>query len=221
MTFYRLLLWCSLGALCRGAEASAARSIEVIPRSAWGARPVNGTCVPHTISHISVHHTATRTMDNTKSPKRLLGYQRYHQDNKGWVDLAYHLFIDLEGNVYEGRDVACVGDTSTNYDPSGHLLIVLEGNFEEQAVSPIALDRLIDVIAWGVDNYSVDLDRVRGHRDLAATACPGEQLYTTLKNGSLIERVSALRMSGSPVLRQMTAEQGAAAIHRIRHSETQ
>ena len=215
MTSLRLRWGCLLVALCMGMEAHAAGPIDVIPRSAWGARAASGACVPHTVSHISVHHTATHSTDNTKSPKRLLSYQRYHQDNKGRMDLAYHLFIDLEGNVYAGRDTACVGDTATNYDPKGHLLIVLEGNFEQQAVTATALDSLVQVVAWGAAQYGVGLEQLRAHRDLAATACPGSNLYTKFTDGTLSARVQAAGAATAPTLRLMTQTEGAARIQKI------
>jgi hypothetical protein len=202
-------------AFCMGMEANAAGPIDVIPRSAWGARAASGACVPHTISHISVHHTATHSTDNTKSPKRLLSYQRYHQDNKGWMDLAYHLFIDLEGNVYAGRDTACVGDTATNYDPKGHLLIVLEGNFEQQGVTTKAFDSLVQVVAWGSEKYGVGLKQLRAHRDLAATACPGASLYAKFADGTLAARVQAAGATEAPTHRLMTQTEGTARIHKI------
>ncbi len=212
----RSQIGCSaLLALCMGDAVHAGTSIEVIPRSAWGARSSTGNCVSHTISSISVHHTATHSTDNTKSPKRLLSYQRYHQDNKGWADLAYHLFIDLEGNVYAGRDIGCVGDTATNYDPSGHLLIVLEGNFEKQPVSTKALDRLVELVTWGAKTYSVDSDKIRAHRDLAATACPGASLYAKLQDGTLDARVRSFDTGEEPTFRMLSQVEGQARIQRI------
>jgi hypothetical protein len=215
MTPFRLLLGCSLLVVCLGKDGHAAAPIDVIPRSAWGARATSGACVPHIISSISVHHTATHSTDNTKSPKRLLSYQRYHQDSKGWTDLAYHLFIDLEGNVYAGRDTACVGDTATNYDPKGHLLIVLEGNFEKQAVSSKAFERLAEVVTWGAEKFSVDSAHVRAHRDLAATACPGAHLYAKLADGTLATRIQALGATQAPTIRMLSQTEGEARIQQI------
>jgi hypothetical protein len=184
----------SIGCLILGAVAcqpgpSVAQELPVIPRVAWGALEPTGPCRPHTIKAISIHHTATVAKDNSQSPRRLRSYQRYHQSNKGWTDLAYHLFIDLDGNIYEGRNMACVGDTATNYDPTGHLLLVLEGNFEEQDVSPAAFNRLVEVVSWAAATHDVPSEQIRRHRELAATACPGEALDALIRDDSFGLRV--------------------------------
>ena len=177
---------------------SQAATIDVIPRTAWQARPPTGPCKPHTISSISIHHTATETRDNTRSPARLQSYQRYHQDNKGWTDLAYHLFVDLDGHVYAGRNHACVGDTSTNYDPQGHLLIVLEGNFEVQKVRADAFETLAELVIWAVETFNVKPENIKTHRDLAATACPGQNLFRKIQ-AELPGRMAQIRAKKGPL----------------------
>jgi hypothetical protein len=189
--------------------------IEVIPRPAWGSRDAGEGCRPHIIKAISVHHTATHNTDNSTSPKRLRGYQRYHQSDKGWIDVAYHLFIDLDGNVYEGRAQGCVGDTSTNYDPTGHLLVVLEGNFEKQTVSDAAFQSLIEVVTWGAQKYGVAADQIRGHRELAATACPGADLFRYFSDGSFHGRVEASISAGPQTLSLLSEQEGRLRIEHI------
>jgi hypothetical protein len=69
--------------------------------------------------------------ENRLAPARLRDHQAYHQ-GQGWADLAYHFAIDRDGNVYEARPYSAPGDTFTNYDPAGHFLPVLEGDYREQ-----------------------------------------------------------------------------------------
>ena len=207
--------WLLLGVVACQPGPSVAQELPVIPRSAWGALETTGPCRSHRIEAISIHHTATIAKDNSKSPQRLRNYQRYHQSNKGWADLAYHLFIDLDGNIYEGRDRTCVGDTATNYDPTGHLLLVLEGNFEEQDVSPAAFDRLVEVVSWAAATHDVPFERIRRHRELAATACPGEALDALIRAPSFRLRVEKLRTASSLRLRLLPAEAGQSQVASI------
>ena len=37
-----------------------------------------------------------------------------------FIDIAYHIGVDRDGNLYELRDTAIAGDTDTKYDPTGH-----------------------------------------------------------------------------------------------------
>ena len=145
---------------------------------------------------MSIHHTASLSRHNAKSPKRLKGYQRYHQ-RQGWADLAYHFFIDLKGNVYEGRRLTCAGDTFTQYDPAGHLLVVLDGNFENQKPTPEAIDALTTLLAWAAKTFNVPLKSLAGHRDLTATACPGHHLYQFIQNGNLLETIRLKMEAGA------------------------
>ncbi len=162
----------------------------VIPKHAWGAAPIVGTFVEHEITRITIHHTASLLDDNTDAPGRMREHQAYHQQDLGWPDLAYHYIVDRNGHIYEGRPVWAVGDTSTNYDPAGHLLICCEGEFNSQLPSEPQLASTAGLIAWGSSKFGVGLDTVLGHRDLASTSCPGDAMYDRLD--SLVTRSDRL-----------------------------
>lgn len=86
--------------------------------------------------------------------------------------------IDRNGNVFEGRPVDAVGDTATNYDPSGHFLPMCEGDFNEHDPTEAQLDSLARLIGWARRAFGSDL--VSGHRDHASTTCPGDRLAAVL-----------------------------------------
>jgi hypothetical protein len=171
------------------------RVVEVIRRAGWGAALPTGPFTSHTISRVTVHHTAAILTDNRNAPRVLAGHQRFHQDS-GFVDLAYHMVVDRNGNVYEARDLGIAGETFTNYDPVGHFLPVLDGNFEEQDVSEAQFDRLIDLVAWGLGEFGLDIGSIAGHRDLASTACPGAFVYSRMQDGTLQGQVSERLAAG-------------------------
>lgn len=155
------------------------RTVELICRDAWGARRPAGPFRRHRIERITVHHSASKLTDNRDAPAHLRSHQRSHQD-RGWPDIAYHLLIDRNGNVYEGRPIRAVGDTATDYDPRGHLLVMCEGHFGLQRPSVSQVEALTDVLAWAVDRYGAPVGTIRGHVDYARTACPGRSLYRRL-----------------------------------------
>jgi hypothetical protein len=187
------------------------RTVEVIGRAAWGAAAQIGDLAAHTIERITVHHTASALTDNTRVPARILGYQSFHQD-VGFVDLAYHMLIDANGNVYQARDSAIPGETFTNYDPTGHFLPVLDGNFDEQEVPQAQYEALIDVVAWASVEFGVGVDTIAGHRDFAATACPGASLYASIIDGTLQHRVDERLATGGVQLATLDPTAGAARI---------
>jgi hypothetical protein len=161
--------------------------------------PPAGDFTAHTIDEITIHHTAVLLEDNKLAPARLRQHQQFHQ-SRGWPDLAYHFMIDAEGNVYEGRPITAVGDTGTDYDPTGHLLICCEGNFDEQDIPDAQYEALVAMVAWGSLRYGVEPSDVRGHRDLAATSCPGNDLYRRLENGTLAGDIAAAATPTSDII---------------------
>lgn len=169
-----------LAAALRPARAlSSTETVQVICRQAWGAERPSGEFERHRIHRVTVHHSAVLLRDNRKAPERLRGHQASHQA-RGWPDIAYHLLIDRNGNVYEGRPRWAVGDTATDYDPRGHLQVMCEGHFGEQRPSAAQISSLVDVLAAGITRYGVGIRTIRGHLDYADTACPGSSLYGRL-----------------------------------------
>ena len=160
---------------------------NLISRDAWGALPPQPGSELHSIDRITIHHTAV-ALDGRPAPQRLRAYQRYHLE-QGWPDLAYHLLVSEHGQLYEGRSCELRGDSATNYDSTGHLLVALDGDFTRASPPESQLEALIETLVWAATTFQVDPDTIRGHRDYAATACPGERLAALLADRSLLTRV--------------------------------
>ncbi len=133
-------------------------------------------------------------------------------DDRGWADLAYHFLVDANGHVYEGRPVTAVGDTGTNYDPTGHFLVCAEGDFNQQSIPAVQVAAVADVLAWGAVHFGVDPSTIRGHRDWASTSCPGEIFYPLISDGALEAVVRDRVAAGTAGL---TVLCGDAAIQRV------
>jgi hypothetical protein len=172
-------------------------AVSALCREAWEALPVAGEFRTHTIERLTVHHTAALLETNAQAPAQLRQHQRYHID-LGWPDIAYHFVVDANGHVYEGRPVDAVGDTGTDYDPTGHFLVCAEGNFDEQEITDAQLDAVVNVLAWAAETFDVAPTTIRGHRDWATTSCPGDTFYPTIASGDL-ERAVAVRLDDGGV----------------------
>lgn len=177
-----------------GGEISVPGSLAVISRAGWGAREPVGAFVSHAVSRLTVHHTAVTASDVSGAPARVRGYQRYHQVDKGWPDIAYHFIVDRGGNVYQGRPYEVRGDTATNYDPSGHYLPCLDGHYDNQTPTDAQLSALSGLLAWAAARYGVDPATIAGHRDWASTTCPGANMYARL--GDVQKAVGAALAAG-------------------------
>lgn len=180
---------------------------EIVPRSGWwGDLPeseLNPDYSPTQIdiSHSLVHHTVTA--NEPENPAQVIRQiWDWHVNDNGWLDIGYNFLIDHQGNIYQGRynpnlEVTDVQGAHAGGANSKSVGIALLGQFEPGA-SPqpgnpraLALDALVKSISWrfsqkGIDPLSRDLlagnllHVISGHRDVSATACPGENLYVLL-----------------------------------------
>lgn len=132
--------------------ASGQPMVEIC-RQAWGAAPARPGGRPHTISRMTLHHTAVVLGDNRLAPSRLRQHQRFHQNDRGWIDIAYHVGVDRNGNMYELRSPDIAGDTATNYDPAGHFLVLCEGDFDQETVSENQLNGAATAFAWAAQQF--------------------------------------------------------------------
>ena len=82
--------------------------------------------------------------------------------------------------VAEGRQWRYVGDTNTPYDPSGHLLVVVEGNVEADTLSDAQRRSLGSLVPALALRFGVAAGRLGAHRDFAETRCPGANLVAEL-----------------------------------------
>lgn len=142
--------------------------------------------------------------------------QRFHQGDRGWEDIAYHLLVDREGNVFEGRPIEAVGDTATSYDPTGHFLPCLLGDYDRQEPTAAQLVSLVGLLTWASEAYSVLPESLGGHRDYAATACPGASVYRLIEDGSLLAAMQAQLSAGGTSLVYLRGEE---AIDRVKQIE--
>ena len=148
--------------------------------------------IPHRITHVTLHHVGSaeplRPRDDPVA--KLRGLQSWGASDRNWWDVPYHYLLDLDGRIYEGRDWRYMGETNTTYDPAGHFLISIIGNYERQEPTPAQLESIADLMAWAVREFDVPLDRIGGHYHYAQTGCPGKHLRKYLEDGTLRRMVS-------------------------------
>ena len=214
----RRFIVAALGAALAVAHAlragAASRKLEMICRSAWGATKPSGEFDRHRIKRMTVHHSAVLLTDNAEAPAHIRSHQRSHQA-RGWPDIAYHVVIDRNGNVYEGRPMWAVPDTATDYDPTGHFTVMCEGNFQEQRPSRAQVNALVDVLAWASDRFDVAPRTISGHQDHAGTACPGAKLQRLVENGEIRRRVKERLASGGARLVELCGSEGKRRVEEI------
>jgi hypothetical protein len=162
---------------------------EIVPRSAWGAKPPRTEMMkPQTPREIVIHHTSVKQQPKLSLEKKLRGLQGFSQNpgtvngrpKAAWGDMPYHFYIDSAGRIGEGRDVGYAGDTNTKYSTADRIQIVLEGHFDKEEPSPAQLQSLDRLVVWLAGKYRVPAGRISGHNDHVSTYCPGKHLKSYL-----------------------------------------
>ena len=195
--------------------APSATSPLLLCRDAWGARPARSGGRLHSITRLTLHHEGVVLGDNRNAPGRFRQDQRYHQDQLGWIDIAYHIGVDRNGNIYELRSTEIAGDTATDYDTTGHFLVLCEGDFDQEVVSEAQLHGAALAFAWAAQNFGIATDTLAGHRDLAQTSCPGANLYAHVSSGDLKRRIDDLLAAGGVDLQRVCGPDAAARVAAI------
>jgi hypothetical protein len=171
---------------------------RIVSVAQWGGTAADPALARrHQVTHITLHHQGEPFPQGKDPVKYLRNLQAWSRSTKRWLDIPYHYVIDLEGRIYEGRKLEYAGDTDTEYDPTGHALIEVVGNFEEVEPNRKQLDAVVDLMALLAAKYKVPVERIAGHKDHSAqTVCPGANLYRYLQDGYFRGQVAARLKSG-------------------------
>jgi hypothetical protein len=183
---------------CGSAKISGSAAIDpgIVARSAWNAaepRPYK----QHVPVRITIHHEGTRLEVMDDAAKKIKNIQTWGMGpDRKWTDIPYHYLISPAGVIYEGRNPNTVGETNTEYDPSGHLLICCLGNLEQQRVTKKQLNALTRLLAWSCKQYNIPDSTIASHKDYSKiTNCPGKNLYRYLQNGYIKSNVKKLLLA--------------------------
>ena len=185
------------GELGAGLVALEVATIASLPERVASSAVAGGTelrlRIPHRITHVTLHHTGSPQplLPHENPVDKLRGLQSWGAAERNWWDVPYHYLIDLEGRVFQGRDHRYMGETNTTYDPAGHFLISMIGNYDRQEPTPAQLNAIADMMAWAIRSYGLSPDRIGGHYHYARTGCPGQHLRKYLEDGTLRRMVEA------------------------------
>ncbi len=168
------------------------KELKVIKRSEWGWKPLSKKIKKHKIKYITLHHGGVKFTKEENPIKYIKHLQDWSRAKKNWIDIPYHYMIDLDGVIYETRPIDYPGDTNTSYDPTGHALICVMGNYEVQKINSKQLRAVVKLSAFIAKKYGIQANRIKGHKDYAETLCPGKDFYQYIKNGTIEKRVNAI-----------------------------
>ncbi|MFB4319623.1 peptidoglycan recognition family protein [Actinomadura sp. 21ATH] len=193
-----------LGVAATPTAATAVAAPRAYTRADWNARPpLNpATVLNRAPDRIVVHHTASaNSTDHSLAHAYALSrsIQAHHMDTNGWADTGQQLTISRGGHLMEGRNRSLqainAGDHVVGAHTASHndhtIGIENEGLYMTAAPTAALWTTLVETCAWLCDVYGLSPGTaIVGHRDLNATACPGDVLYARLPD--LRDAVAAL-----------------------------
>lgn len=121
------------------------------------------------ITAIVIHHSASAVGTTVNE------IDRWHR-TRGFSGIGYHWVIRWNGAEYVkemGRPEHAIGAHCKGHN-SDTLGICLCGNFEETEPVMEQLMVAADLVANRCLGYNLPASAVKGHREMAATACPGK-----------------------------------------------
>ena len=179
------------------ARRAAAGQPPIVSRAQWGA----SQCPPREAPRYGrvevgfVHHTVNANdYAPEDSARAVLAICRLHRNSNGWSDIGYNFVVDRHGQVFEGRaggvDRPVVGAQASGYNSVSTGVANL-GEFSREGQTPAGMGALARLLAWKLGLHGVPaegrvtaagrtFERISGHRDANATACPGDALYAQL-----------------------------------------
>lgn len=149
---------------------------RIITRAEWGAEWADGAgSAPLPATEGFVVHQSDSAPSNGAQVIRNL--ERVGQSRFG-AGISYSFLITPDGSIYEGHSIRRKG-THTGGHNSTVRACCFVGLFDTQPPTPAALDAASWLYQHGLDQ-GWWVDRISGHRDWKATACPGDALYALL-----------------------------------------
>jgi hypothetical protein len=181
-------------------------------REDWNARPPRAHYRHSLASHLALHHTATAgpgaadTWQDCAAAVRAI--QDYHMNTRGWIDIGYNYLVCQTGDIFQGREDEDDGrDVVGAHDGynDGSVGTAALGYFhppENQQPSSVLIDSYVRLFGWIAERRGIapdgtsiypsygPLHTVYGHRDVKATACPGDRFYP--ERTAIVERLKAV-----------------------------
>ena len=133
----------------------------------------------HPVREIILHCSATRPewLGTAPLAAKVAEIRRWHMQDRGWRDIGYHWLIDRDGSRIAGRAETEIGAHVEGHN-AGTIGISLIGGFGSAATDKFsqhftaaqdaALRQLMREIF-----ARTRIEKIRGHNDYAAKACPG------------------------------------------------
>ena len=162
-------------------------SYTLMSRTQWKARGVLKIYPSKKIKFITIHYIGAPIPASEDESRRCRSTQNYHMDTRKWSDIAYNYLVGQSGKAYVGRGRnrknAADGGTKNRHSLS---ICVLLGTKHIQPTE--AMLATVQNLVWDLVEEFPTIKKVRPHKKLKATSCPGPVFTARLKAGEITLR---------------------------------
>ena len=151
-------------------------------RKEWGAKPPKGTPTPLSKAAVDtiVHHyssmDAERRKDHSGCDEVVRSIQNFHQDTRGWSDVAYNWLYCQHGHVYQGRGWHVLSAATLGHNGHTQATCFLGPDVKNRD-DLTKLGR--EALSYLTNDFFKEFGRAKkvgGHRQFVNTSCPGEEI---------------------------------------------
>lgn len=188
------------GSVSRPEKTEREAEPQIYTRDEWGAQPPSASYRYARATHLAMHHTASTTAGAADTweacAAAVQAIQDYHMNTRGWIDIGYNYLICQTGDIFQGRedgndqrDVVGAHDAHNEGSVGVSGLGYFHPPHDQQPTSAL-IDGFTEMFTWIAERRAIDPEgvsyyagygasvaNVYGHRDVRATACPGDHLY--------------------------------------------
>jgi len=134
------------------------------------------------VDMIILHHMAHKTagIHDIHNYHRSRTYTNSSGKTAYWSGIGYNYFITFDGIIYEARGLHVGAQIAGHNNRS--IGIGFQGDFEQQSMTNAQLNAGAALCSKLLQDHSLTEKDIKRHKDLAATACPGNNFsFTELK----------------------------------------
>jgi len=152
--------------------------MNILPRSHWGAQPPKSITPIDDPEGFVIHWVGAGGMNAAPSDAETCATLRNIQSaemSREYVDIAYNFAVDPAGRVYELRGWDVRSGANGTASANAHLWAVVYVGGPGVPLTDEGRWSLAELVQTGSDRWG-GVSYVKPHREVASTACPGDEL---------------------------------------------
>lgn len=182
-----------------------------VTRSQWGSSfdYSGNTRMPSSPLGVALHWEGPKmgSFAHSECDNKVRQIEDFHVGGRGWAGIAYNALVCPHGYIYEGRGLryrnAANGDPTKN----GNYFAVCYLGGQGDPFTSLAKAAYIRAVQWFRADGNAG-SKVIGHRDLTATACPGDEILAWLRTANFSAGVQEPAPTPTPEPVPLTAVWG-------------